>query len=130
MVDKKPKKAPAIDSVIATGADFIQLPKIDEKEIATDEGADAVQATSPEFNPKPTQSSIMNDAGTDTITAKEANERAPDEKADSVKAWPPELNPKPTQLGENDDATEASAAETKPTTSDQQGTSPVIATAT
>jgi hypothetical protein len=88
MEDKKPKKAPAIDSVIATGPDFMQLPKIDEKEVATDEGADSVQATSPEFNPKPTQSS-MNDAGIDAITAKEANERAPDEKADYVKATPP-----------------------------------------
>ena len=128
MVDKKPKKAPAIDSVIATGADFIQLPKIDEKEIATDEGADAVQATSPEFNPKPTQSN-MSDAGTNAaITAKEANERAPDEKADSVKAAQPELNPKRTKPGENDATTEASAAEAKATASDQ-GTSPVIATA-
>jgi hypothetical protein len=68
----------------------------------------------------------MNDAGNDAITAKEANERAPDEEADSVKATPPELNPKPTKPGENDAATEASAAEAKATVSDQ-GTSPVIA---
>jgi hypothetical protein len=72
MEDKKPKKAPAIDSVIATGPDFIQLPKIGEKEVATDEGPDAVQVTSPEFNPKPTQSG-MNNAGTDAITAKRGN---------------------------------------------------------
>jgi hypothetical protein len=125
---KKPKKAHAIDSVIATGPDFIQLPKIGEKEVATDEGADAVQASSPEFNPKPTQSS-MNDAGTDAaITAKEANERAPDEKADFVKATRPELNPKPTKPGENDAATEASAAEAKAMVS-HQGTSPLIANA-
>jgi hypothetical protein len=70
----------------------------------------------------------MNDAGTDAITAKEANERAPDEKADYVKATPPELIPKPTNPDENDPATEASAAEVKATASDQ-GTSPVIATA-
>jgi hypothetical protein len=128
MEDKKQKKSLAIDSVIATGPDIIQLPKTGEKEVATDEGADAVQASSPEFNPKPTQSN-MSDAGTNAaITAKEANERAPDEKVDSVKAAPPELNPKRTKLGENDAATKASAAQAKATTSDQ-GTSPVIATA-
>jgi hypothetical protein len=81
MEDKKSKKAPAIDSVIATGPDIIQLPKTSKKEVATDEGADAVQVSSPEFNPKPAQSN-MNDAGTGAITAKEANERAPDEKAE------------------------------------------------
>jgi hypothetical protein len=82
--------APAIDSVIATGPDIIQLPKTGEKEVATDEGADPFQASSPEFDLKPAQSN-MNDAGTSAaITAKEANERAPDEKADSVKAAPPE----------------------------------------
>jgi hypothetical protein len=127
MEDKKSKKASAIDSVIATGPDILQLLKTDEKEAATDEGADAVQASSPEFNPKPTQSN-MNNAGTDAITAKEANERAPDEKADSVKAAPPELNPKLTKPGENNAATKASAAEAKAMASDQ-GTSPVIATA-
>jgi hypothetical protein len=78
MEDKKSKKAPAIDSVIATGPDIIQLPKTGKKEVVTDEGVDPVQASSPEFNPKPTQSN-MNDAGTNAaITAKEANERAPD----------------------------------------------------
>jgi hypothetical protein len=61
----------------------------------------------------------MNDAGTDAITAKEANERAPDKKADYGKAAPPELNPKLTKPGENDVATEASAAEAKATASDQ-----------
>jgi hypothetical protein len=111
-----------------TGPDIIQLPKTGVKEVATDEGADAVQASSPEFNPKPPQSS-MNDAGTNAaITAKEANERTPDEKADSVKAAPPELNPKMTKPGENNAAQEASAAEAKTPASDQ-GTSPVIATA-
>jgi hypothetical protein len=70
----------------------------------------------------------MNNAGTDAITAKEANERAPDEKADYVKAAPPELNPKLTKPGENDAAIEAPAAEAKATALDQ-GTSPVIATA-
>jgi hypothetical protein len=128
MEDKKSQKAPAIDSVIVTGPDIIQLPKTGEKEVATDEGADAVQASSPEFNPKPTQSS-MNDAGTNAaITAKEANKRAPDEKAESAKAAPPELNPKMTKPGENDAATEVSAVEAKATASDQR-TSPVIATA-
>jgi hypothetical protein len=39
------KKASAIDSVIATGPDIIQLLKTGEKEVATDEGADAVQAS-------------------------------------------------------------------------------------
>jgi hypothetical protein len=126
MEDKKSKKAPAIDSVIVTGPDIIQLPKTGEKEVATDEGADAVQAPSPEFNRKPTQSN-MNDAGTNAAkTAKEANERAPDEKVDSFKAVPPELNPKLTKPGENDADTEASAAEAKVTASDQV-TSPVIA---
>jgi hypothetical protein len=81
---------------------------------------------SPELNPKPTQSN-MNDAGTDAITANEANKRAPDEKADSVKDTSPVLNPKLTKPGENDAATEASAAEAKATASDQ-GTCPVIAT--
>jgi hypothetical protein len=128
MEDKKSQKAPAIDSVIVTGPDIIQLPKTGVKEVATDEGADAVQASSPEFNPKPTQSN-MNDAGINAaITAKEANERAPDEKAESVKAAPPELNPKLTKPGENDAAQEALAAEAKAPASDQ-GTSPVIATA-
>jgi hypothetical protein len=128
MEDKKQKKAPAIDSVIVTRPDFIQLLKLGEKEVASDEGADAVQVTSPEFNPKPTQSS-MNDAGTDTITAKEANERAPDEKADSAKATEVELNPKLTKPGENDAAsTKAPAAEAKAAASDE-GASPVIATA-
>jgi hypothetical protein len=126
MEDKKSQKASAIDSVIATSPDIIQLRKTGEKEVATDEGADAVQASSPEFNPKPTQSN-MNDAGTDAITAKEANERAPDEKADSVMTAPPELNAKLTKPGENNAATEASAAEGKATASDQ-GTGPVIAT--
>ena len=90
MEDKKSKKASAIDSVIVTGPDIIQLPKTGEKEVATDEGTYSVQASSPEYNPNPTQSS-MNDAGTKVaITAKEANERAPDKKAESVKAAPPE----------------------------------------
>jgi hypothetical protein len=102
-----------------TGPDIIQLPKTGEKEVATGEGADLVQASSPEFNPKPTQSS-MNDAGTNAaITGKEANKRAPDEKAESVKAAPPELNPKLTKPGENDATTEALAAEAKATASDQ-----------
>jgi hypothetical protein len=112
-----------------TGPDIIQLPKTGEKEVATDEGADPVQVSPPEFDRNPTQSS-MNDAGTNAaITTKEANERAPDEKAESVKAAPPELNPKLTKPSENDAATEASAVEAKATASDQ-GTSPVIATAT
>jgi hypothetical protein len=98
-----------------TGPDIIQLPKTGEKEVATDEGADPVQASSPEFNLNPTQSS-MNDAGTNAaITAKEANERAPDEKSESVR-------------GETDAVTEASAVEANAMASDQ-GTSPVIATA-
>jgi hypothetical protein len=80
MEDKKLEKASAIDSVIATGPDIIQLPKTGKKEVATDEGADDVQATSPEFNMKSPQSS-MNDARTNA-----ANERAADEKANSVKA--------------------------------------------
>jgi hypothetical protein len=46
MEDKKRKKAPTIDSVIANGPDFIQLLKLGEKDVATDEGANAVQATS------------------------------------------------------------------------------------
>jgi hypothetical protein len=101
-----------------TGPEIIQLPKTGEKEVATDEGADAVQASSPEFNPKPTQSNVS-DAGTNAaITAKEANERAPDEKAESVKAAPPEFNQKLTKPGENDAATKASAAEAKDTNDD------------
>jgi hypothetical protein len=128
MEDKKSQKAPAIDSVIVTGLDIIQLPKTGVKEVANNEGADAVQASSPEFNPKPTQLN-MNDAGTNAaITAKETNERAPDEKAESVKAAPPELNPNLTKPGENDAAQEALLAEAKAPASDQ-GTSPVIATA-
>jgi hypothetical protein len=128
MEDKKSQKAPAIDSVTVTGPDIIQLPKTGEKEVATDEWADAVQASSPQFNPKPTQSN-MNDAGTNAaITAKEGNKRAPDEKEESVKAAPPELNPKLTKPAENNAAQEALAAETKAPASDQ-GTRPVIATA-
>mgnify|MGYP007013160917 CR=1 FL=1 len=65
----------------------------------------------------------MNNAETDAITAKEANERAPDEKADSVKATAPELKSKPAKLGENDAATEALAAEAKATASDGGGKS-------
>jgi hypothetical protein len=38
MEEKEKKKAPAIDSVIATGPDMIQLPKRGEKEVATDRG--------------------------------------------------------------------------------------------
>jgi hypothetical protein len=114
MEDKKSQKAPAIDSVIVTGPDIIQIPKTEVKEVATDEGADAVQASSPEFNPKLPQSN-MNDAGTNAaITAKEANERAPDEKAYSVQAAPPELNPKMTKPGENDAAQEASTTSPDP----------------
>jgi hypothetical protein len=106
MEDKKSQKAPAIDSVLVTGPDIIQLPKTDEKEVATNEGVDPVQASSPEFNPKPAQSS-MNNAGTNTaITAKEANKRAPDEKAESVKA---------TKPGEKDATTKAPATEAKAT---------------
>jgi hypothetical protein len=128
MEDKKSQKAPAIDSIIVTGPDIIQLPKTEVKEVATDEGADAVQASSPEFNPKPPQSN-MNDAGTNAaIAAKEANERAPDEKADSVQAAPPKLNPKMTKPDQNDAAQEASAAEAKAPESEQR-TSPVITTA-
>jgi hypothetical protein len=128
MEDKKSQKAPTIDSVIWTGPDIIQLPKTEVKEVATDEGADAVQSSSPEFNPKPPQSN-MNDPGTNAaVTAKEANERAPDEKAYYVQAAPPELNPKMTKPGENDAAQEASVAEAKAPASDE-GTSPVIATA-
>jgi hypothetical protein len=75
MEDNKPKEAPAIDSVIATGADFIQLPKLGEnKDAATDEGANAVKATSPEFNPN--KKSSENDAVTDAA-ALEAKARAP-----------------------------------------------------
>jgi hypothetical protein len=128
MEDKKSQKAPAIDSVNGTGPDIIQPPKTGVKEVTTDEGADAVQASSPVFNLKPPQSN-MNDAGTNAaITAKEANKRVPDAKAESVKAAPPELNPKMTKPGENDAAQEALAAEAKAPASDQ-GTSPVIATA-
>jgi hypothetical protein len=128
MEDKKSQKAPAIDSVIVTGPDIIQLPKTEVKEVVSDEGADAVQASSPEFNLKPAESN-MKDAGTNAaITAKEANERAPDEKADSVQAAPPELNPKMTKPDQNDAAQEASAAEAKAPASDQR-TSPVITTA-
>jgi hypothetical protein len=70
---------------------------------------------------KRTQSN-MNDARTDAITAKEANERAPDEKVDSVQAAPPQSRVRTIcrRL--------ASAAEAKATASDQ-GTSLVIATA-
>jgi hypothetical protein len=37
MEDEKQKKAPAIDSVIATRPAFIQLPKLGEKEVASDD---------------------------------------------------------------------------------------------
>jgi hypothetical protein len=39
MKDNKRKEAPAIDSVIGTGPDLIQLPKLGKKDAATDEGA-------------------------------------------------------------------------------------------
>jgi hypothetical protein len=62
--DNKRKEAPAIDSVIATGQDFIPLFKLGEKNSATDEEAnDAVNATAPELNPNPKPSE--KDAATD-----------------------------------------------------------------
>jgi hypothetical protein len=128
MEDKKSQKAPTIDSIILTGPDIIQLPKTEVKEVVSDEGADAVQASWPEFNPNPPQL-VMKDAGNNAaITAKEANERAPDEKAESVKVAPPELNRKMTKPDQNNAAQEAPAAEAKAPASDQT-TSPVITTA-
>jgi hypothetical protein len=76
MEDNKRKTAIAIYSITATGPDFIQLPKLGEKDAATDEGANAVKATAPEFNLNPTKLS-ENDAVTDTA-APEAKARAPD----------------------------------------------------
>jgi hypothetical protein len=82
MEDNKRKEAPAIDSVIATGPDLIQLPKLGKKDAATDEGANAVQKMAPELSRNSTKSS-ENNAGTDT-TAIVAND------------------PKKTKSGENE----------------------------
>jgi hypothetical protein len=51
MKDNKRKEAPAIDSVIATGLDLIQLPKLGKNDAATDEAANAVLETVPELSP-------------------------------------------------------------------------------
>jgi hypothetical protein len=48
MEDKKSQKAPTIDSVIVTSPDIIQLPKIEVKEVVSDEGADTQEASATE----------------------------------------------------------------------------------
>jgi hypothetical protein len=48
MEDKKSPKAPTIDSVIVTGPDIIQLPKTEVKEVVSDEGAAAQEASAAE----------------------------------------------------------------------------------
>jgi hypothetical protein len=48
MEDKKSQKAPTIDSVIGTGPDIIQPPKTEVKEVVSDEGADAQEASATE----------------------------------------------------------------------------------
>jgi hypothetical protein len=108
---KNKKKAPAIDSVIVTGPDFIQQPKLGEKDAATDEGANAVQATAPEFNPKQTKSG-ENIAVTEA-RAPEAKATSSDEGVNPGKATAVELNPNPTKSTENDAVTEATAPKVK-----------------
>jgi hypothetical protein len=48
MEDKKSQKAPTIDSVIGIGPDIIQLPKTEVKEVVSDEGVDAQEASATE----------------------------------------------------------------------------------
>jgi hypothetical protein len=149
MEDKKSQKAPTIDSVIETGPDIIQLPKTEVKEVVSDEGADAQEAsaadakvpeseqrTSPvittaaELNTSNPTKPTENDAGVDVTSTVEDPEVTVATLSDSIPTvmvtnndsrTPRELNQKLTQPGENDSATDASAAEAK-ATNDTGGT--------
>jgi hypothetical protein len=149
MEDKKSQKAPTIDSVIVTGPDIIQLPKTEVKEVVSDEGADAQEAsaaeakvpeseqrTSPvittaaELNTSNPTKPTENDAGVDVTSTVEDPEVTVATVSDSSPTvmvtnndgrTPRELNQKLTQPGENDSATDASAAEAK-ATNDNDGT--------
>jgi hypothetical protein len=146
MEDKKSQKAPTIDSIIMTGPDIIQLLKTEVKEVVSNEGADAQEASAAEAkapasdqrtrpvittaaerntsNPtKPTE----NDAGVDVTSAVEDPEVMVATVSDSIPTVMVtnnddrtlrELNQKLTQPGENDAATDASAAEAKATNED------------
>jgi hypothetical protein len=132
-----------------TGPDIIQLPKTEVKEVVSNEGADAQEASAAEAkvpeseqrtssvittaaalntsNPtKPTE----NDAGVDVTLTVEDPEVTVATVSDSIPTvmgtnnggrTPRELNQKLTQPGENDSATDASAAEAK-ATNDDDGT--------
>jgi hypothetical protein len=148
MEDKKSQKAPTKDSVIVTSPDIIQLPKTEVKEVVSGEGADAQEASAAEAkvpeseqrtspvittaaklpsNPtKPTE----NDAGVDVTSTIEDPEVTVATVSDSIPTvmvtsndgrTPRELNQKLRQPGENDCATDASAAEAK-ATNDDNGT--------
>jgi hypothetical protein len=151
MEDKKSQKAHTIDSVIVTGPDIIQLPKTEVKEVVSDEGADAQEAsaaeakapasdqrTSPvittaaELNTSNPTKPTENDAGVDVTSTVEDSEVTVATLSDSIPTvmvtnndgrTPRELNQKLTQPGENDAATDASAAEAK-ATNDDGGTVP------
>jgi hypothetical protein len=149
MEDKKSQKAPTIDSVIVTGPDIIQLAKTEVKEVVSDEGADAQEApaaeaqvpeseqrtgpvitTAAELNTSNPTKPTKNDAGVDVTSTVEDPEVTVATVSDSIPTvmvtnnvgrTPQELNQKLTQLGENDSATDASAAEAK-ATNDDDGT--------
>jgi hypothetical protein len=151
MEDKKSQKAHTIDSVIVTGPDIIQLPKTEVKEVVSDEGADAQEAsaaeakapasdqrTSPvittaaELNTSNPTKPTENDAGVDVTSTVEDPEVTVATVSGSIptvmatnndRHTPRELNQKLTQPGENDAATDASAAEAK-ATNDDGGTVP------
>jgi hypothetical protein len=146
MEDKKSQKAPTIDSVIVTGPDIIQLPKTEVKEVVSDAGADAQEAsaaeakapeseqrTSPvitttaELNTSNPTKPTENDAGGDVTSTVKDPEVTVATVSDSIPTvmvtnndgrTPRELNQKLTQPGENDSATDASAAEAKATNDD------------
>jgi hypothetical protein len=149
MEDKKSQKAPTIDSIIGTGPDIIQLPKTEVKEVVSDEGADAQEAsaakanvpeseqrTSPVIttaaelntsNPtKPTENDDENDV-TSTVEDPEVTVATISDSIPTVMVTnndgrtPRELNQKLIQPVENDATADASAAEAK-ATNDNDGT--------
>jgi hypothetical protein len=149
MEDKKTQKAPTIDSVIGTGPDIIQPPKTEVKEVVSDEGADAQEASATEAkvpeseqrtspvitiaaelntsNPtKPTENDAENDV-TSTVKDPEVTVATVSDSIPTVMVTnndgrtPRELDQKLTQPVENDAATDASAAEAE-VTNDNDGT--------
>jgi hypothetical protein len=143
MEDKKSRKAPTIHSVIGTGPDIIQLSKTEVKEVVSDEGADAHEASATDAK-VPESEQRTSPVITSAAELNTSNPTKPTENNAEVDVtWtvespavrvatvfyslptvmvtnndgrtPRELNQKLTQPGENDAATDASAAEAKAT---------------